>query len=185
MNLFIKMEPSFIIMESEKLNNIKDALKVCKDVIEKQQEILELQEQEKQEMINKQKVILERFNSLPTVEELYQQTLREKADKHKYRVKLYNQFIFKHGMQEFTNLLVKAHDNQEYLQNFHEFIDFCNPDVKDKIESEFSKREKEMMSSVYKDFMPFLDSEKVVNHMVYLDEDFGPALDELDNLLTL
>jgi len=164
-------------------SNMNEQLNLAKKIIEKQQELIILQVEERKNRIEKQKEIIENFNNLPSGGELYQTTLKEKVDIHKYRVKLYNQFIFKHGMEAFTNLLIKAHDKTDYLQNFYEFIDFCDEDVKTKIQIEFNKREFEMMKGVYMDFMPLLNPEKVVTHMVYLDEDFGSALDELDLLL--
>jgi hypothetical protein len=54
--------------------------------------------------------------------------------------------------------------------------------MKEKIHTEFAKREFEMMKSIYEDFMPLLEPEKTVSHMMYLDEDFGEVLDELDIL---
>ncbi len=152
-------------------------------IITLQEKIINLQEEEINNYNQRIKEAIDDFNNIPSCEELYQKNLNEKVDIHKYRVKKYNQFIFKHGMQEFTNVLLKAHEDETCLQNFYEFIDFCDENMKEKIQQEFQKREFEMMKSVYMDFMPYLNPEKVVTHMVYLDEDFGTVLDKLDTLI--
>jgi hypothetical protein len=163
-----------------KMNTNMDIMKKMKRVIDLQKEIIVTQEDEITQYNETKQKIIDSFNSH---ENLYEKNLNEKVEKYKYRVKAYNQFIFKHGMQEFTNLLVKAHDNSEYLQNFREFINFCDEDVQEKIEQDISKRELEMMKGIYMDYMKLLNPEKVVNHMVYLDEDFGESLTELDRLI--
>ena len=174
----------------ESMNNIQQRINEVKQkiiepqqrLIEKQQQLIQAHEERENERRERIKKVLDDFNNQPHGEALYQKDLKEKVDIHKYRVKAYNQFIFKNGMQEFTNLLIKANQS-DYLQNFYEFIDFCDEDVKAKITEEFRKRELEMMKSVYMDFMPLLNPEKVVNHMVYLDEDFGETLNVLDELI--
>ena len=97
-------------------------------LIEKQQELIQAQEEMENERRERIKKALEDFDNQLYGEALYQKDLKEKVDIHKYRVKAYNQFIFKNGMQAFTNLLIKANQS-DYLQNFYEFIDFCDEDV--------------------------------------------------------
>ncbi len=164
-----------------------EIINIQQEIIKQQEEIIQLQENETKAQCEKINQAIEDFNNLPNGEVLYNQQLNEKIDQHKYRVKKYNQFIFKHGMIPFTKLLIDAHQSVEndtpYLQNFHEFINFCDKDVQEKIRIEYARREFEMMTSIYMDFMPLLNPEKVVNHMVYLDDDFGEALNKLDKLL--
>lgn len=157
-------------------------LEIKNRIIDLQQEIITQQNDTLNNFKFKQAKILEDFNNRPTGQQLYEQNLNEKVDLHKYRVKQYNQFIYKHGMKTFTDVFIKSHHNSTYLQNFHEFIDYCPEDMKESIRLEFAKREFEMMKSIYMDFMPLLEPEKVVSHMMYLDEDFGEVLDELDIL---
>jgi hypothetical protein len=170
-------------MKNNMNNTSMDIMKKMKRVVDLQKEVIDLQEEEINDFNEKKRKIIESFNNLDSLENLYEKDLNEKVEKHKYRVKAYNQFIFKHGMQEFTNMLIKAHDNSEYLQNFREFINFCDEEVKEKIEQDISKRELEMTKGIYIDYMPLLNPEKVVNHMVYLDKDFGESLNELDKLI--
>ena len=116
-------------MKNNMNNTSMDIMKKMKRVVDLQKEVIDLQEEEINDFNEKKRKIIESFNNLDSLENLYEKDLNEKVEKHKYRVKAYNQFIFKHGMQEFTNMLIKAHDNSEYLQNFREFINFCDEEA--------------------------------------------------------
>lgn len=166
-------------LSQEDKDKAKDLVKVIvvkqQEIIKLQNEMLEEQEQKVKEFTDLKQSLIDEFNNLPSGDELYEKDLKEKMIKHQDRLEKYMSYINTHGMKSFTEMLVKAHDGQDYLQNFREFFSkpSCSIENQEMIHKEMAKREFEMTKSLYLDFMPLLQPEFVVKHLMYLDVDIG------------
>lgn len=177
-------------LPQEEKDNAREKAKVIilkqQEIIKLQNEMIEEQEQKQKAFVDLKNQIIEEFNNLPTGDELYEKDLNEKVIKHQDRIQKYINYIQAHGMKSFTELLVKSHDGHPYLQNFREFFTkkSCDEEIQAMIQEEMAKREFETTKSIYLDFMPLLNPDVVVKHLMYLDFDIGPEiLSTMDKLV--